>query len=64
MLDAKRIGVEFPGLARAPPGKQFERYVAPVGESVYVPENENDEAANFDQTGPERDEDFNQDFSS
>ena len=63
ILDGKRIEAEFPELARAPPRKQFDRYVAPVGKFVYSPDDENHEAANFDQTRPERDEDFNQDLS-
>lgn len=61
ILDEERIKGAFPGLARAPPRKQFERYAAPVGEFAYAPDDENDEAVGFDQTRPERDEDFNQD---
>jgi len=69
ILDAAPIAKLFPDVARAPPRKQFEpfdfaqgrRYAASVGEFVYLPDDENDEAADFDQTRPERDEDYNQD---
>jgi hypothetical protein len=67
ILDGMRIEAEFPELARAPPRKQFDRYAVPIGEFAYAPADDfatgarSDEIANYDQTRPERDEDFNQD---
>lgn len=61
ILDTAPIAKLFPDTARAPPRKQFERHEADLNEVVYLIADDDEKTADFDQTRPETDADFNQD---